>query len=83
MDETQTIYWKHISRNYLNPGYKTDLFTKSENKLKTEWKKQNKFLRAQKWGVGEEWKEELWDSKSRIPGVQCVCIFSTSHYDEE
>jgi hypothetical protein len=22
MDETQTIYWKHISWNYLNPGYK-------------------------------------------------------------
>jgi hypothetical protein len=82
MDETQTIYWKHISRNYLNPVYKRDLFTKPVPNLKQNGKNK-KALRAQKWGVGEEWKEEFRDSKSRIPGVKCGCSCITSHYVEE
>jgi hypothetical protein len=45
--------------------------------------KTKKFLRAQKWGVGEKWKEELQASKSRIPGVKCGCSCSTSDYVEE
>jgi hypothetical protein len=81
MDETQTIYWKHISRNYLNLGYKTDLFTKPVPNLKQNEKKN--LLRTQKWGVGEKWKEELQDSKSRIPGVKCGYSCSTSHSVEE
>jgi hypothetical protein len=39
--------------------------------------------RDKKWGVGEERKEELRDSKSRIPGAKCGYICSTSHYAEE
>jgi hypothetical protein len=69
MDQNQTIYWKDISRNYLNPGYKTDLFTKLVTNLRQNGKNK-KLLRAQNWGVGEEWKRELVDSKSRIPGVK-------------
>jgi hypothetical protein len=87
MDETPTIYWKHISRNYLNPGYKRDLFTKPVPNLKQKGKnkkeKTKNLLRVQKWGVGEKWKEELRDSKPRIPGVKCGCSCSTSHYVEE
>jgi hypothetical protein len=45
--------------------------------------KTKKLLRAQKWGVGEEWKEELRDSKSRILGVKCGYRCRTSHYVEE
>jgi hypothetical protein len=82
MDETQTIYWKHISRNYLNPGYKRDLFTKPVPNLKQNGKNKKAF-ESSSWGVGEEWKEELRDSKSRIPGVKCGCSCSTSHYVEE
>ena len=43
MDETQTIYWKHISRNYLNPGYKRDLFTKPVPNLKQNGKNKKAF----------------------------------------
>jgi hypothetical protein len=38
MDETPTIYWKHISRNDLNQGYKRDLFTKPVPNLKQKGK---------------------------------------------
>jgi hypothetical protein len=43
MDETETIYWKHISRNYLNPGYKRDLFTKPVPNLKQNGKNKKAF----------------------------------------
>ena len=43
MDETQTIYWKHISRNYLNPGYKRDLFTKPVPNIKQNGKNKKAF----------------------------------------
>jgi hypothetical protein len=76
MDETQTIYWKHISRNYLNPGVchgfyglQKRSFYQAGTKLKTKWKKQKSFLRAQKWGVGEEWKEEM---PSTLPPAMMV-----------
>jgi len=62
----------------LNPGYKTDRFTKLVTNLKQNGGKK-KFLRAQKWGVGEEWEGDLTDSKSRMPGVKFGCTCSTSH----
>jgi hypothetical protein len=67
----------------LESGLQKRSFHQAGTKLKTKWKKQKSFLRAQKWRVGEEWKEELRDSKSRIPGVKCGCSCSTSHYVEE
>jgi hypothetical protein len=45
--------------------------------------KKKKLLRTQKCRVGEEWKEDFGDSKSRIPGVKCGCSCSTSLYVEE
>jgi hypothetical protein len=47
MEETKTIYWKHISRNYLNPGYKTDLFTKPVQDLKQDGKNKKDFERSE------------------------------------
>ena len=67
----------------LESGLQKRSFHQAGTKLKTKWKKQKSFLRAQKWRVGEEWKEELRDSKSRIPGVKCGCSCRTSHYVEE
>ncbi len=47
MDETQTIHWKHISWNYLNPGYKTDLFTNPVPNLKQNGKNKKVFERSE------------------------------------
>ena len=51
----------------------------------TKWK-QKKLSRPKEMGIGtigEEWKGELWDSSSRIPGVRYGCSCRTTHYVEE
>jgi hypothetical protein len=67
----------------LESGLQKRSFHQAGTKLKNNMEKTKKLWRAQKWGVGEEWKEEFRDSKSRIPGVKCDCSCSTSHYFEE
>jgi hypothetical protein len=48
-----------------------------------EWKKTKKFPRSKEMGIGEEWKGELRDVESRMPGVKCGYSSITIHDDEE
>ncbi len=68
-------------RNYLSRGSETHVFNNLVTNLKQNGIKHKSF-QISAWGFGEEWKEELRHSKSRMPGVQCGCSCRTSLYAE-